>query len=53
MNDLLAIRDLRISFHLHDALIEAVRGISFTVPLAARWRWWVSPDPARPSSARQ
>jgi peptide/nickel transport system ATP-binding protein len=32
MNDLLAIRDLRISFHLHDALIEAVRGISFTVP---------------------
>ena len=32
MTDLLAIRDLRISFQLHDALIEAVRGISFTVP---------------------
>jgi peptide/nickel transport system ATP-binding protein len=32
MNDLLAIRDLRISFQLHDAVIEAVRGISFTVP---------------------
>ena len=32
MTDLLAIRDLYISFQLHDALIEAVRGISFTVP---------------------
>ena len=32
MTDLLAVRDLRISFQLHDALIEAVRGISFTVP---------------------
>ena len=32
MTDLLAIRDLRISFQLHDAVIEAVRGISFTVP---------------------
>jgi peptide/nickel transport system ATP-binding protein len=32
MTDLLTIRDLRISFQLHDALIEAVRGISFTVP---------------------
>ena len=32
MTDLLAIRDLYISFQLHDAVIEAVRGISFTVP---------------------
>ena len=34
MTDLLAVRDLRISFQLPtpDALIEAVRGISFTVP---------------------
>jgi peptide/nickel transport system ATP-binding protein len=32
MSDLLAIRDLRISFRLHDTTIEAVRGISFTVP---------------------
>ncbi len=32
MTDLLAIRDLRISFRLHDTLIEAVRGISFIVP---------------------
>jgi peptide/nickel transport system ATP-binding protein len=32
MTDLLAIRDLRVSFQLHDALIEAVRGVSFTVP---------------------
>ena len=32
MTDLLAIRDLRIAFRLHDAVIEAVRGISFSVP---------------------
>jgi peptide/nickel transport system ATP-binding protein len=32
MTDLLTIRDLHISFRLHDAVIEAVRGASFRVP---------------------
>ena len=32
MNDLLTVDDLRVEFRLHESTIEAVRGVSFSIP---------------------
>ncbi len=37
---ILDVRDLKIAFRQDGRVIEAVRGVSFTVGKAKPWRWW-------------
>ena len=53
MKDLLSVEDLAISFNVHGGKVDAVRGVSFRVPVGGTVASSANPAPASRSSARR
>ena len=45
---LLTVENLDVQFRLDRETVHAVRGVSFTLNKAKRWRWLADPAPANP-----
>lgn len=50
MSNLISVQDLRVAFRMgKTGTVEAVKGVSFDIPVTAPWHWWVNQVAARAS----